>query len=169
MHINYFKAQMNLDAQAVREAYEAQKEMKWTFFDERLHMESLFSQRMNFLLLVFPVLVAAFFSVNADEWVNKLCIAGTGLIIMLVFYLLLKRTFFKLDILQQITYKIPAGNSDKYNPMMFTHNLFLGIHRCKKLREFSSYSIAMYGIVFMLCVMSALTIGSAVELIVRAF
>lgn len=153
---NHFHADFDIDKKDVQNAFNAQIKDKWSFFDERLHMEKVFSQRVNFVLLLFPVLVAAFCSVEGK--LEKLIISIAGVVSLLAFYIPLRRTFFKLDIIQQITYEIKMNESVNNNPIKFIDNCFDQLSRFKRFPDNSSYSIIMWGIVCMIIALAVLGI-----------
>ena len=148
----------------VIKAFENQEIGKWSFFEERLHMETVFSQRVNFLLLLFPVLVAAFCTAGKSS-PERLIISIAGFVTLLLFYIPLKRTFFKLDIIQKITYKIKMGDSADNNPIKFVHDRYKGIHSFKRFPDVSSYSLIMWGILFMMIFMLVLAVLSAFKVL----
>lgn len=154
MKQSIFKSSVSINDEEVDSAYFEQNKAKWTFFNERLHMETVFSQRVNFVLLLFPVLVTAFCAVKGHT--ERLIISIAGVITLLAFYIPLKRTFFKLDIIQQITYKIKIGDSVEKNPIKFVDNCFRQISAFKRFPDISSYSIIMWGIALMILVMLVL-------------
>ena len=153
---SYFHPEVKIDETSVMKAYEAQKQTQsWSFFDERIHMETVFSQRVNFVLLLFPVLVAAFCAMNGKT--ERLLIAIAGVVVLLSFYLPLLRTYFKLDIAQQITYKITMCELEN-NPIVFIHKQFNSLPKNRKIINKSSYSTIMTGIAVMIIFMLLLAI-----------
>ena len=161
---NLFKSNVTINEEDVEKAFAAQQENKgWSFFSERLHMESVFSQRVNFVLLLFPVLVAAF--CNADERAERLIISIAGVLTLLGFYIPLKRTFYKLDIIQSITYKIKMGDSVENNPIKFVHMNYEKLHSFKRFPDVSSYSLIMWGILLMIVSMLVLLVLTACKIL----
>ncbi len=142
----------------INKAYLAQKKEGWTFFNERLHMETVFSQRVNFILLLFPILVTTF--VRVTGFPERLIISITGVGVLSVFYIPLVRTFFKLDTLQKITYKIEMSGAEENNPISFIQKQFekqfAGQHKNRLFFKSGSYSIIMYGIAGMIFFMIVL-------------
>lgn len=153
---SFFHPEVRIDENSVMKAYEDQKKAQsWSFFDERLHMETVFSQRVNFVLLLFPVLVAAFCAMSGKT--ERLLIATAGVVVLMSFYLPLLRTYFKLDIVQKITYKIPMGELEN-NPIVFIHKHFSSLPKNRRLIDKSSYSTIMTGIAVMIIFMLLLAI-----------
>ena len=143
---------------SINKAYKAQIKGEWTFFNERLHMETVFSQRVNFILLLFPILVVTFVRVSGSA--ERLIISITGFIVLMIFYIPLIRTFFKLDTLQKITYKIEIDGSEKNNPITFLQRYFKDQyeeqHKKRIFFKRGSYAVIMYGIAMMICFMLGL-------------
>ena len=159
--INFYSLEDVIDEEEVAKICESQKEEgNWSFFDERLHMEKVFSQRVNFVLLLFPVLIAAFCAAK-EASTERLIISIAGFITLLSFYIPLKRTFFKLDILQKITYKIKIGDSVDNNPIKYVENIHKKIPLLKRIPNISSYSLIMWGILIMLIAMFVLIVLTA--------
>lgn len=154
---NYFSLDVDINEEDVAKAFEVQELGKWSFYEERIHMETVFSQRVNFLLLLFPVLVAAFCTAGKSS-PERLIISIAGFVTLLLFYIPLKRTFFKLDIILKISYKIKMGDSIDNNPINYLHNHYVKIPSCKRFPDFSSYSLIMWGILFMMIFMFVLVL-----------
>ena len=121
-----------------------------------------FGGHINFLLLLFPALVTVFCSVS-QPW-QRLVTAGAGLLALLVFYVPLIRTYFKLDIIQKITYKIKVGGNLDSNPIVFIQKQFKKLPRRKRLIDASSYSLIMWGLASMIVFMLALVIWAAIKM-----
>ena len=152
--MGFFKANVTINEEDVIKAYKAQKENNWTFFDERQHLENLFSQRVNFILLLFPVMITVFCAVDDNQ--GRLIVSIAGVITLLVFYIPLIRTYFKLDIVQKICYRIPMGDSLKNNPTYCTHECYKTLPWYKKVFDQSSPALFMNGIAIMILFMFVL-------------
>ena len=95
-----------LTKKEIREAYNYQKEnLDWTFYSEREFVETLFSNRFNYLLLVYSLFVTAFATI--DGRVNKLIILSLGLLIVFLISLTIYRAYVKLIINLKILHSLP--------------------------------------------------------------
>ena len=93
--------------------HEQCKEGRWSFSDEREHMEDLFCQRLNFLLVVYSLIVAGLVA-TSDRYlfIGILC---AGILITLLMGLSLWRACSKLLVMLAICYRIenhPVGFVD---------------------------------------------------------
>ena len=95
-----------LTKKEIREAYKFQQEnLDWTFYSEREFVENLFSNRFNYLLLVYSLFVTAFATISGKE--NKLILLSIGLFIVLLISLTIYRAYVKLIINLKILHNLP--------------------------------------------------------------
>ena len=153
----FFKSNVDINNELIEKAYNAQKDHQWTFFNERLHLENLFSQRVNFILFLFPVMITAFCAVGSGQ---KQIISLAGVVTLLVFYVPLIRTYFKLDIIQKICYRIPMDGSLENNPSQIIHDYYESLPKYKKVLDKSSPALFMIGIAIMILFMLLLFVLS---------
>lgn len=101
-----FKA---LEQKDVREAYQFQnKKTDWTFYNERAFIENLFSERFNYLLIVYSLIVTAFSTVQDKN--NKLIILCLGFIVTSLISLTIYRIYIKLDITLKILHSLEKNH-----------------------------------------------------------
>ncbi len=81
----------------IQDAYEFQRNSTdWTFYSEREFVENLFSNRFNYLLVVYSLFVTAFAAISGKT--NKLIILGLGLFVTILISLTIYRAYIKLII-----------------------------------------------------------------------
>ncbi len=81
----------------IQEAYEYQRSSTdWTFYSEREFIENLFSNRFNYLLVVYSLFVTAFAAIDGTP--NKLVILYLGLFVTILIGLTIYRAYVKLII-----------------------------------------------------------------------
>jgi hypothetical protein len=89
----------------INRIYQAQLENgEWDFSDEREHMENLFCQRLNFLLVTYALIVAGLAETNSRSLFVGILISGT--VIMLFMSLSIWRVCSKLLLMLAICYRI---------------------------------------------------------------
>ena len=89
----------------IQKAYEYQKNSTdWTFYSEREFIENLFSNRFNYLLVVYTLFVTAFAAIEGTT--NKLIILYLGLFVTILVSLTIYRAFVKLIITLKILHSL---------------------------------------------------------------
>lgn len=111
---------LTISSKELKNAYKKQQKMnEWNFFDERKHMEKLLCTRFNYLILVFSLFVTAFATVK--DKTEKIVILSTGLLILILVSLTVRRAYLKLDINLKILHKLQKNNCNEsksgYNAM----------------------------------------------------
>lgn len=95
----------NLTIEEIESAYEYQcKHTDWTFYTERAFIENLFTNRFNFLIVIYSLFVTAFATIQGRD--NKLIILILALIITTMMSITLIRVYEKLMINLKILHKL---------------------------------------------------------------
>jgi len=100
------KSKFNILKKAeIKEVYEYQmKSTDWTFYSEREFVENLFSNRFNYLLVVYTLFVTAFSAIVGTT--NKLIILYLGLLVTFLVSLTIYRAYVKLIITLKILHSL---------------------------------------------------------------
>lgn len=94
-----------LTQEEIQNAYEYQKDSTdWTFYSEREFIENLFSNRFNYLLVVYSLFVTAFAAISGTT--NKLIILYLGLFVTILVSLTIYRAYVKLIITLKILHSL---------------------------------------------------------------
>ncbi len=94
-----------LTKEEIQKAYEFQRtSTDWTFYSEREFIENLFSNRFNYLLVVYSLFVTAFAAINGKD--NRLIILGLGLFVIILISLTIYRAYIKLIINLKILHQL---------------------------------------------------------------
>ena len=108
LSVNMHPSKTNLStltpAEITRIYHEQCKEQRWSFSNEREHMENLFCQRLNFLLIVYSLIVAGLVATNARSLFIGILLAGTAITFLMG--LSLWRACSKLLVMFAICYRI---------------------------------------------------------------
>jgi hypothetical protein len=79
------------------------KDADWTFYNEREFLENLLQTRFNFLIAVYAIFFAAFFTAKVDD---RIIILFIGFFVTLLVSKTVFRIYFKVDILLKILYEL---------------------------------------------------------------
>jgi hypothetical protein len=105
--------------------HEQCKENRWSFSDERKHMENLFCQRLNFLLVIYSLVIAGLVTTSDRHLFIGILSAGTAITFLMS--LSLWRACSKLLVMFAICYRIKNHPIDLVDCETATrHTLFRG-------------------------------------------